>query len=64
MVGEDFCSRLHLLGVLHVIYTDISRDGTMGGVNVELYERLTKKCALDIIASRRRWQPGGYKKAA
>ncbi len=51
MVGEDFCSRLHLLGVLHVIYTDISRDGTLGGVNVELYERLVKKCALDIIAS-------------
>ena len=51
MVGEDFCSRMHLLGVFHVIYTDISRDGTLGGVNIELYKRLVERSAVDIVAS-------------
>jgi len=34
-----------------VIYTDISRDGTLSGTNLEAYRELVKIEGLDIIAS-------------
>ena len=39
------------LGVKTVICTDISRDGAMKGTNRELYRELSRKYAIDLIAS-------------
>ena len=46
-----FCAELEKLGVKTVICTDISRDGAMQGTNHGLYETLSQRFALDIIAS-------------
>ena len=47
----DFFERLEGLGVKTVICTDISKDGLLGGTNVELYRTLSEKFSIDIIAS-------------
>ena len=39
------------VGVERIIYTDISRDGTLSGVNVEATARLAKASGLKVIAS-------------
>ena len=49
--GFDFCRRLRDAGVQTVIYTDISRDGTLSGTNLEAYRELVKIEGLNIIAS-------------
>lgn len=46
-----FCRRLRELGVATVIYTDISRDGMLGGCNLTAYRRLAAIEGLDIVAS-------------
>lgn len=38
-------------GVKTIIYTDISRDGTMSGVNVEATARLARESGVKIVAS-------------
>jgi phosphoribosylformimino-5-aminoimidazole carboxamide ribotide isomerase len=48
---EDFFERLEKLGVKTVICTDISKDGLLGGTNIELYRSLSEKFSIDIIAS-------------
>jgi len=48
---EDFCQSLQDAGVKTVICTDISKDGALQGVNDELYESLTRRFEMDIIAS-------------
>lgn len=47
----DFCKEMADLGVEHVIYTDISKDGTLGGTNMAIYEELSKIKSLKITAS-------------
>ncbi len=47
----DFCQRLAESGVSTVIYTDISKDGTLSGTNLEIYRRLSAIDGLLIIAS-------------
>ncbi len=47
----DFCRKLHDAGVKTVIYTDISKDGTLSGTNLEIYEKLSEIKGLDVIAS-------------
>lgn len=47
----DFCRKLRDAGVKTVIYTDISKDGTLSGTNLEIYEKLSEIENLDIIAS-------------
>lgn len=47
----DFCKRLREVGLHTVIYTDISRDGMLGGTNLAAYEELVKIKGLRIIAS-------------
>lgn len=47
----DFCAELEALGVKTVICTDISKDGVMSGTNIELYEALSEKFNMDIVAS-------------
>ncbi|KAB2902515.1 MAG: 1-(5-phosphoribosyl)-5-[(5-phosphoribosylamino)methylideneamino]imidazole-4-carboxamide isomerase [Anaerolineae bacterium] len=38
-------------GVQHALYTDISRDGALGGVNVEATRQLARETGLQVIAS-------------
>lgn len=45
------CRRMKSFGIRHIIYTDISRDGTLTGPNVEATGRLARETGLDIIAS-------------
>lgn len=48
---EAFFARLQSVGVETVICTDISRDGAMQGTNRALYEDLSRKFRMNIIAS-------------
>lgn len=48
---EQFCGELEAIGVRTVICTDVSKDGMLGGANVELYRALSKRFAMDFIAS-------------
>lgn len=47
----DFCRKLREVGLHTVIYTDISRDGMLGGANLAAYKELVKIKGLRIIAS-------------
>ena len=47
----DFCAKMQKLGVTTLICTDISRDGAMQGANHGLYQELTEKFSMNIIAS-------------
>lgn len=47
----DFCQKLVEMGVKTVIYTDISKDGTLTGTNIEIYRQLSKIEGLNIVAS-------------
>ncbi len=47
----DFCKKLRDTGVKTVIYTDISKDGTLTGTNLEIYKELSKIEGLNVIAS-------------
>lgn len=49
--GADFCRRLTDVGVRTVIYTDIARDGLLGGTNLRAYERLRHIDGLRVVAS-------------
>lgn len=43
--------QMHALGVKHIIFTDISRDGMLNGVNVEATARFGDVTGLKVIAS-------------
>lgn len=47
----DFAKQLEILGVQTIIVTDISKDGTMLGPNIEMLDKLRKVVKMDIIAS-------------
>ncbi|MCL2081177.1 MAG: 1-(5-phosphoribosyl)-5-[(5-phosphoribosylamino)methylideneamino]imidazole-4-carboxamide isomerase [Oscillospiraceae bacterium] len=47
----EFCEKLDGAGVDNIIYTDISRDGTMRGANLEVYSRLAGRVGAKITAS-------------
>ncbi len=47
----DFVKSLSDIGIKTIICTDISRDGAMQGTNLGLYEELSRKFGMDIIAS-------------
>ena len=49
--AEAFFADLEKLGVSTVICTDISRDGAMQGTNRELYQALSEKYNIQLIAS-------------
>ncbi len=49
--GISFCKELCALGVKTVIYTDISKDGTLSGTNMEVYTRLSGISGLSVTAS-------------
>ncbi|MDR1438451.1 MAG: 1-(5-phosphoribosyl)-5-[(5-phosphoribosylamino)methylideneamino]imidazole-4-carboxamide isomerase [Clostridiales bacterium] len=47
----EFCGRLNGAGVDTVIYTDIARDGRLGGTNLDAYRRLRGISPLRVVAS-------------
>jgi phosphoribosylformimino-5-aminoimidazole carboxamide ribotide isomerase len=47
----EFARVLERLGVKTIIFTDISRDGTLSGPNLEMLDHLRKAVHIDIIAS-------------
>ena len=47
----DFAKKLESLGVKNVIVTDISKDGTLEGPNVEMLKKLSEEVDMDITAS-------------
>lgn len=47
----DFSKKLEALGVKNIIVTDISKDGTLEGPNVEMLKRLKEEVNIDITAS-------------
>ena len=47
----DFCRQVEDLGVQTLICTDISKDGLLGGANLDLYHTLRKKMSISLIAS-------------
>jgi phosphoribosylformimino-5-aminoimidazole carboxamide ribotide isomerase len=47
----DLACRAKTLGVARVIYTDVSRDGMLGGVNFEATARLARDAEIRVIAS-------------
>jgi len=49
--APGFCRAVAELGVGTLICTDISKDGVLGGTNMELYRELRKALTIDIIAS-------------
>lgn len=51
MKSFEFCQYLRDIGVKTVIYTDISRDGSLQGTNMDAYKTLQQIEGLDIVAS-------------
>ncbi len=47
----DLAKQFEQAGVSAIVYTDISRDGMMQGVNVEATVRLAQVAGIDVIAS-------------
>lgn len=47
----DFCRRLAARGAVHIIYTDISKDGMLTGANLEIYKTLVQIEGVKITAS-------------
>ena len=47
----DFCEKMQKLGVKTLICTDISRDGAMRGANHALYQELSTRFDMQIVAS-------------
>ena len=48
---EAFFEKMQAAGVKNVICTDVSRDGMLGGANVELYKSLHSRFSVDVTAS-------------
>ena len=47
----EFGKKMAGLGLEHVIFTDISRDGKLSGVNVEATAKLARETGLKVVAS-------------
>jgi phosphoribosylformimino-5-aminoimidazole carboxamide ribotide isomerase len=54
VTAEDavaFARRMHTLGARRVIYTDISRDGMLKGVNIPAMKTMAESVVMPVIAS-------------
>jgi len=47
----DLTRTMKGIGVERIVYTDICRDGLLGGVNVDATEKLARKTGIRVIAS-------------
>ncbi|MCR5113798.1 MAG: 1-(5-phosphoribosyl)-5-[(5-phosphoribosylamino)methylideneamino]imidazole-4-carboxamide isomerase [Acholeplasmatales bacterium] len=48
--ATDFAGRLKALGIKTIIFTDIAKDGTLEGINVNATRKMVE-CGLDVVAS-------------
>lgn len=51
LTGTELALRMRDVGIRTTVYTDISRDGALVGVNVEACKLLTEATGLQVIAS-------------
>ena len=51
IAAEELAARIGDCGITTITYTDIARDGTLAGANVEKVVALAKKSGLSVIAS-------------
>ena len=51
VAATELAKKMAAYGVETIIYTDISRDGMLSGVNVEATAALARACSVPIIAS-------------
>ena len=51
LTARDFCEQMQDLGVKTIIVTDISKDGAMKGTNHALYEELSERFGMQLVAS-------------
>ena len=51
LTGVELAIRMKNLGVERVIYTDVSRDGMLRGVNIQETETLCREAEIKVIAS-------------
>ena len=51
VMATDLARRFEDAGVAAIVYTDIDRDGAMGGPNVEATEALARAVSIPVIAS-------------
>ena len=51
LTAQDFCGQMQDLGVKTIIVTDISKDGAMKGTNHALYEELSERFGMQLVAS-------------
>ena len=49
--AEQLAKKMSSLGVKRIIYTDISRDGVLSGVNIESTVKLAEAAQIKVIAS-------------
>ena len=47
----DLAEQMEEIGVSVIIVTDISKDGTLNGPNLDMLKDLKENCSLDIVAS-------------
>ena len=47
----DFAKKMEKIGIKNIIVTDISKDGTLMGPNVDMLKKLKEKVNIDITAS-------------
>ncbi len=51
VAGVELAKKMADAGVKTIIYTDISRDGTLSGVNVEATAQLARESGINVVAS-------------
>ena len=49
--AQGFCRAVEATGVQTLICTDVSKDGLLGGTNMELYRTLRERLSIRLIAS-------------
>lgn len=47
----SWIKKLESQGVKRIVYTDISKDGTLAGPNFEMYKKVLKETSIEVIAS-------------
>jgi len=47
----SWIKKLESLGVKRIVYTDISKDGTLTGPNFDMYKKVLKETSIEVVAS-------------
>lgn len=48
---ESFCSEIEKIGARHMVFTDVSRDGTLLGPNIQQLEQVLRLTGMNVIVS-------------